>query len=94
MFYVFFESILPVFFLLTGLYGSEGKERASFYLFLYTLFGSLFMLLAILTIGSIAGGTHFDLLYKIDLDFSLQLVLFLGLFLAMAIKTPFYGLNS
>jgi NADH-ubiquinone oxidoreductase chain 4 len=37
LFYIFFESILPPLFLLIGLYGSENKVKASFYLFLYTL---------------------------------------------------------
>jgi NADH-ubiquinone oxidoreductase chain 4 len=48
LFYVFFESTLIPLFLLIGIYGSEDKVRASFYLFLYTLAGSLFLLLAIL----------------------------------------------
>lgn len=38
LFYIFFESILPPLFLLIGLFGSSNKVRASFYLFLYTLF--------------------------------------------------------
>jgi NADH-ubiquinone oxidoreductase chain 4 len=50
LFYVFFESTLIPLFLLIGIYGSDGKVRASFYLFLYTLAGSLFLLLAILFI--------------------------------------------
>ena len=49
LFYIFFESILPPLFLLIGLFGSSNKVRASFYLFLYTLFGSLFLLLSILS---------------------------------------------
>src|SRR5438045_1803122 len=46
MFYVFFESILPLLFLLIGLYGASQKFKAGYYLFLYTLFGSFFMLLS------------------------------------------------
>lgn len=42
LFYIFFESILPPLFILIGLFGSNNKVRASFYLFLYTLLGSLF----------------------------------------------------
>ena len=51
LFYIFFESILPPLFILIGLFGSSNKVRASFYLFLYTLFGSLFLLLSILTMS-------------------------------------------
>lgn len=94
LFYIFFESILIPFFLLLGLYGSANKVRASFYLFLYTLASSLFMLLSILAISSIAGTTDFNAVSKINLDLSLQIPLFLGMFIAFAVKTPMYGLNS
>jgi NADH-ubiquinone oxidoreductase chain 4 len=60
MFYVFFESILPPLFLLIGLYGASQKFRAGYYLFLYTLFGSLFMLLSFVKVGGDSGGTFFD----------------------------------
>ena len=50
LFYIFFESTLPPLFLLIGLYGSSNKVRASYYIFLYTLWGSLFYLRLILTI--------------------------------------------
>ena len=50
LFYIFFESTLIPLFLLIGIFGSDDKVRASFYLFLYTLAGSLFLLLAILHI--------------------------------------------
>jgi len=53
LFYIFFESILPPLFVLIGLFGSSNKVRASFYLFLYTLLGSLFLLLSILVLYSI-----------------------------------------
>ena len=52
LFYIFFESILPPLFLLIGLFGSSNKVRASYYIFLYTLWGSLFLLLSILTMSS------------------------------------------
>nr|ATI20284.1 NADH dehydrogenase subunit 4 [Juglanconis sp.] len=94
LFYIFFESILVPLFLLIGLFGSVNKVRASYYLFLYTLGSSLFMLLSILTIGSIAGSTDFLVLNKINLDFSLQVFLFTGMIIAFAVKTPLYGLNS
>ena len=51
LFYIFFESILPPLFILIGLFGSSNRVRASFYLFLYTLLGSLFLLLSILTMS-------------------------------------------
>ena len=94
LFYIFFESILPPLFILIGLFGSSNKVRASFYLFLYTLFGSLFLLLSILTMSSIMGTTDFDALYKTNFNYSTQLFLFYGIFLAFAVKTPTIFLNT
>jgi len=94
LFYIFFESILPPLFLLIGLFGSSNKVRASFYLFLYTLLGSLFLLLSILTMSSIMGTTDFDALYKTNFNYSTQLFLFYGIFIAFAVKTPTIFLNT
>jgi NADH-ubiquinone oxidoreductase chain 4 len=94
LFYIFFESILPPLFILIGLFGSENKVRASYYLFLYTLLGSLFLLLSILTISSIMGTTDFDALSKSKLNYSTQLFLFYGIFIAFAVKTPTIFLNT
>lgn len=94
LFYIFFESILPPLFILIGLFGSNNKIRASFYLFLYTLFGSLFLLLSILFIYSNTGITDFDALYKINLNYGTQIFLFIGIFFAFAVKTPTIFLNS
>jgi NADH-ubiquinone oxidoreductase chain 4 len=94
LFYVFFESILPPLFILIGLFGSNNRVRASFYLFLYTLLGSLFLLLSILTISSIMGTTDFDALYKNNFNYSTQLFLFYGIFIAFAVKTPTIFLNT
>jgi len=88
------ENILPPLFLLIGLYGSNNKVRASFYLFLYTLWGSLFLLLSILSIYSIMGVTDFDALYKTNFNYYTQIFLFCGIFIAFAVKTPVIFLNT
>ena len=94
LFYIFFESILPPLFILIGLFGSSNKVRASFYLFLYTLLGSLFLLLSIVTMCSIMGTTDFDALLKTNFTYSSQLFLFYGIFIAFAVKTPTMFLNT
>jgi NADH-ubiquinone oxidoreductase chain 4 len=94
LFYIFFESILPPLFLLIGLFGSSNKVRASFYIFLYTLWGSLFLLLSILSMSSIMGTTDFDALFKTNFNYTTQVFLFIGIFLAFAVKTPTIFLNS
>jgi len=94
LFYIFFESILPPLFILIGLFGSSNRVRAGFYLFLYTLFGSLFLLLSILTMTSIMGTTDFDALYKTNFNYMTQIFIFIGIFIAFAVKTPTIFLNS
>jgi NADH-ubiquinone oxidoreductase chain 4 len=70
MFYIYFESVLIPLFLIVGIYGaSSARIRAAFLLFMYTLFGSLFMLLAILFIKYNLGTTDFNLLGLYDLAF-------------------------
>ncbi|POS82022.1 NADH:ubiquinone oxidoreductase subunit 4 (mitochondrion) [Erysiphe pulchra] len=79
LFYVFFESVLIPLFLIVGIWGGTkdaSRIRAAFLLFLYTLFGSLFMLLAFLVIFYNIGSTDF------------QVVSLLTIFISMAIKTP------
>lgn len=94
LFYVFFESILPPLFILIGLFGSMNRVRASLYFFLYTLLGSLFLLLAILTMSSLMGSTDFDALSKANFNNVTQTFLFAGVFFAFAIKTPTIFLNG
>ena len=93
-FYIFFESILPPLFILIGLYGSDNKVSASYYLFLYTLWGSLFLLLSILSTSSIMGSTDFDTLFKLNFEYKTQIFLFIGIFISFAVKTPTIFLNN
>lgn len=58
------------------------------------MFGSLFLLLSILTMYSIMGTTDFDALYKTNFNYSTQLFLFYGIFIAFAVKTPTIFLNT
>ena len=94
LFYIFFESILPPLFILIGIFGSDNKVNASYYLFLYTLWGSLFLLLSILSVSSSMGSTDFDTLFKINFEYTTQIFLFIGIFIAFAVKTPTIFLNN
>lgn len=94
LFYIFFESILPPLFLMIGIYGSYNRVKASFYFFLYTLLGSLFLLLSILAMSSIMSTTDFDTLFKGNFTYLTQLFLFYGIFIAFAVKTPTIFLNT
>lgn len=94
LFYVFFESTLIPLFLLIGIFGSKNKIRASFYLFLYTLLGSLFLLISALYILTLVGTNDYDILYKTNFDLYTQILLFIGIFIALAVKTPVIFLNN
>jgi len=91
LFYIFFESVLPILFIIIIIFGSgKARIRSALLFFLYTFSGSLFMLLAILQIYSHIGSTDFQLisLYEISLDN--QKILWLAFLLAFAIKTPLW----
>ncbi len=95
LFYIFFESVLPVLFLIIMIYGSgEARIRSALLLFLYTLAGSLFMLLAILQIYSYVGSTDFQIISLSDINLDSQKILWLGFFVAFAVKTPLWPLTG
>jgi len=72
MFYIFFESILPPLFVMIGLYGASQKFRAGYYLFLYTLLGSLFMLMVFVKMGGDTATTYFEAFANINIYTLLQ----------------------
>ena len=95
LFYIFFESVLPILFLIIIVYGSgEARIRSALLLFLYTLAGSLFMLLAILKIYSYVGSTDFQIISLSEINLNSQKLLWLGFFLAFAVKTPLWPLTG
>jgi NADH-ubiquinone oxidoreductase chain 4 len=95
LFYIFFESVLPILFLIIIVYGSgEARIRSALLLFLYTLAGSLFMLLAILQIYSYVGSTDFQIISLSDINLDSQKILWLGFFIAFAVKTPLWPLTG
>ena len=95
LFYVFFESVLIPLFLIVGIWGaSEARIRASFLLFLYTLFGSLFMLLAIMVIYYNMGTTDFELIALQEISLESQKLLWLAFFISFAIKTPLWPFHG
>lgn len=89
LFYIFFESVLIPMFLIIGIWGSRTRKvRAAFQLFLYTLIGSLFMLLAILFIYLYTGTTDLIFLWQINFPEHLQLILWFAFFASFAVKIP------
>ena len=80
LFYIFFESVLPVLFIIIIVYGSGvNRIRSALLFFLYTLAGSLFMLLAILQIYSYVGSTDFQFISLNEISLESQKILWLSL---------------
>nr|YP_011008414.1 NADH dehydrogenase subunit 4 [Syringoderma abyssicola]WBP70385.1 NADH dehydrogenase subunit 4 [Syringoderma abyssicola] len=88
-FYIFFETILIPMFLVIGIWGSrQRKVRAAYLFFLYTLFGSLFMLIGVVYIYHFAGSTNFEALSVIEFSSHDQRWLWLAFFASFAAKVP------
>jgi proton-translocating NADH-quinone oxidoreductase chain M len=89
LFYIFFESVLIPMFLIIGLWGSrERKIRAAYFFFLYTLSGSILMLLAILYIYIQSGTTDYEILLTFTFSGFEQQILWLTFFFSFATKVP------
>ncbi len=89
LFYIFFESVLIPMFIIIGVWGArERKIKAAYQFFLYTLFGSVLMLLAILLIYFQTGTTDLQILYSTDFSEIRQILLWLAFFASFAVKVP------
>jgi proton-translocating NADH-quinone oxidoreductase chain M len=89
LFYIFFESVLIPMFLIVGIWGSrERKILAAYYFFLYTLLGSVLMLLSIIYIYSQVGTTNYEVLLTFAFSELEQKFLWFTFFLAFASKVP------
>jgi proton-translocating NADH-quinone oxidoreductase chain M len=89
LFYIFFESVLIPMFLIIGIWGSRRRKvRASYLFFLYTLFGSVLMLLAIFVILFQVGTTDYQILLTSSFSPNTEKLLWLAFFISFAAKIP------
>ncbi len=89
LFYIFFESVLIPMYLIVGVWGSrERKIRAAYFFFLYTLLGSVLMLLSILYIYYQTGTTDYEVLLSFVFSPSEQKIIWLSFFMSFATKVP------
>ena len=89
IFYIFFESILIPMFLIIGIWGSRTRKlKAAYQFFLYTLLGSLFMLLAIFLIFFETGTTDFQILNNQVFSEEKEIFLWVAFFLSFSVKVP------
>ena len=94
IFYLFFEGGLIPMFLIIGIWGGERRVYSAFKFFLYTLLGSVLMLIAIISIYWISGTTDVVKLYEIGIDSKYQNLLWLAFFSSFAVKTPMWPVHT
>jgi NADH-quinone oxidoreductase subunit M len=93
-FYIFFEAGLIPMFLIIGVWGGKRRIYASFKFFLYTLIGSLLMLLAMMAMWGVAGTTDITQLLKTEFPSSMQKWLWLAFFASFAVKMPMWPVHT
>ena len=94
VFYLFFEGGLIPMFLIIGIWGGEKRVYSAFKFFLYTLLGSVLMLVAIISIYWMTGTTDVTYLYNIGIDAKYQNLLWLAFFSSFAVKTPMWPVHT
>jgi NADH-quinone oxidoreductase subunit M len=94
LFYVFFEAGLIPMFIIIGVWGGKRRVYASFKFFLYTLLGSVLMLLAIMAMFWQAGTTDIPTLLTHDFPVSMQTWLWLAFFASFAVKMPMWPVHT
>jgi len=94
LFYVFFEGGLIPMYLIIGVWGGVNRIYASFKFFLYTLLGSVFMLIAILYMFIQSGTTEIPALMEVGFDPGVQTWLWLAFFASFAVKMPMWPVHT
>ena len=94
VFYLFFEAGLIPMFLIIGIWGGARRVYSAFKFFLYTLLGSVLMLVAIISIYWITGTTDVIKLYELGIDTKYQNLLWLAFFSSFAVKTPMWPVHT
>ncbi len=94
VFYLFFEAGLIPMFLIIGIWGGPRRVYSAFKFFLYTLLGSVLMLVAIISIYWMTGTTDVIELYKLGIDPKYQNLLWLAFFSSFAVKTPMWPVHT
>ena len=94
VFYLFFEAGLIPMFLIIGIWGGPKRVYSAFKFFLYTLLGSVLMLVAIISIYWISGTTDIIKLYELGIDAKYQNLLWLAFFSSFAVKTPMWPVHT
>ncbi|QDX21263.1 NADH-quinone oxidoreductase subunit M [Pandoraea pnomenusa] len=94
LFYVFFEATLIPMYLIIGVWGGPNRVYAAFKFFLYTLLGSLLMLVALIYLYNVTGSFTLTDWYAAKLPMNVQILLFVAFFMAFAVKVPMWPVHT
>jgi len=94
LFYVFFEATLIPMYLIIGVWGGQNRVYAAFKFFLYTLAGSLLMLVALLYLYGQSHTFELAAWSKLPLDFVPQILIFIAFFFAFSVKVPMWPVHT
>jgi NADH-quinone oxidoreductase subunit M len=94
LFYVFFEAMLIPMYLIIGIWGGPNRVYAAIKFFLYTLIGSLLMLIALIYLYGASDTFSFLEWYQLPLSLEVQLLLFAAFFLAFSVKVPMWPVHT
>ena len=95
LFYVFWEAMLIPMFIIIGVWGGPNRVYAAMKFFLYTLLGSLLMLVALIYLYNLTGGS-FDILdfHEVAIPMQAQILIFIAFFFAFAVKVPMFPVHT
>jgi len=94
LFYIFFESLLIPLFLIIGIWGGENRKYATIKFFLYTLFGSVLMLISIIYLSTLAESFAIRDFYSLNLSFEEELFILLAFLIGFGIKIPMWPVHT
>ncbi len=94
LFYIFFEAMLIPLFLIIGIWGGTNRVYATIKFFIYTLFGSVLMLVALLYLSYQAGSFSIVDFYDLSLNLNTQILIFLSFLIAFGIKIPMWPVHT
>lgn len=94
LYYVFWEAMLIPMFLVIGIWGGENRVYATIKFFLYTLLGSLLMLVAFIYLYHQTGSFEITDYYQLPLTLKAQILIFIAFFMAFAVKIPMWPVHT
>ncbi len=94
LFYVFWEAMLIPMFLIIGIWGGDNRIYATLKFFIYTFFGSVFLLIALIYLGKQANSFNISVIQQMVIDLDTQKLIFFAFLIAFAVKVPMWPVHT